>query len=988
MALSRRSFSALAGTAALGLALGGSGGPGASSAYAAREVPTGPPPPAPSADGRPHTVTFDHYSLLVDGRRMVLWSGEMHPFRLPSPSLWRDVLQKMRAHGYNAVSAYVAWNYHSPAPGSYDFTGVRDLDLFLRTAAECGLYVVLRPGPYINAEVDGGGFPGWLTAAEGAARTDDPAYLRHVDEWLGHVDAIAARHLFTRGDGTVLLYQIENEYDAHVDEPAGRAYMSHLYKKVRADGIDVPLFHNDKGRNGYWTPGSFDTGGEQGRWLYGFDGYPSPSRTPPDWGTFGAGGRTGGATASPRTPGFMPEFGGGWFDPWGGVFFKGKGYAEARRTRDAAYERRFHLTNLANGITAHNVYMTFGGTSWGWLPAPVVYTSYDYGAALDEGRQLTAKLAPMHQSGHMLRTFPDFAKLDRAAEVKAAGLTTYHLENPDTGAQVHVLRNDGDRAVASTLRAGGEELPVTVPGRDALLLAAGLRLGQRRLRCATAQPMLFMSAGRQDVVVFCGRRGDMARVVLECDQEPLVTRLSQQAAYVWDKGLLRLTAPLGAGGLIGARVEGDGVDRPLLVLFADDATSLRLWPRDTPSGAVLVYGPELLRTAALSGSTVHLTGDTVAPAGLEVWGPRGIDGVTWNGGAVRTAATGSESLRAAAPLPGVPKVELPALGGWRARTGNPEAGPGFDDSSWPVADRRTSHSTTAVPEGRPVLFADDYGFHYGDVWYRGTFTDASGVESVSLSYSTGTQGLLMAWLDGEPLGTHRMPVPDDATLRRGTWTDTAVLPVRGALRTGGRHVLSVLVRRMAHDQDGASRDTHKAARGLTEVTFAGAAPKVTWRIQGEAAPDPVRGPLNSGGLHGEREGWHLPGFPDRDWEPVAFPRAERRQGVTWYRTTFRLAVPAGVDASVGLTLQDDPRRAYRAQIFLNGWNLGQYVNDVGPQHTFVLPNGILRTRGANTLALAVLSELTTEAGPGQVRLTLLGAAAGGVPVTPVPSPGH
>jgi beta-galactosidase GanA len=193
---------------------------------------------------------------------------------------------------------------------------------------------------------------------------------------------------------------------------------------------------------------------------------------------------------------------------------------------------------------------------------------------------------------------------------------------------------------------------------------------------------------------------------------------------------------------------------------------------------------------------------------------------------------------------------------------------------------------------------------------------------------------------------------------------------------------------MAHDQDGGARDTHKAARGLTAVTFTGSTPRVRWRIQGEAAPDPVRGPLNNGGLYGEREGWHLPGFPDRDWEPVAFPRAEWRQGVTWYRTAFRLAVQPGVDASIGLTLDDDPSRAYRAQIFLNGWNMGQYINDVGPQHTFVLPNGILRTRGTNTLALAVLSDFSTQSGPGSVRLTLLGSAAGGVPVTPVNSPGR
>ncbi|GAA2897869.1 glycoside hydrolase family 35 protein [Streptomyces mexicanus] len=993
MALSRRTFSALAGTAALGLALGGSGGSGASSAYAARESPAGPPPPVPAADGRRHTVGFDRYSLLVDGRRLPLWSGEVHPFRLPSPSLWRDVLQKMRAHGHNAVSVQVAWNHHSPAPGRYDFTGVRDLGLFLRTAAECGLYVVLRPGPYIGADTDAGGFPGWLTATAGTARTADPAYLRHVDEWLTHVNAIAARHLFTKGTGTVLLYQIENGYDARgggdADAPARRAYMSHLYAKVRADGIDVPLFHNDRARDGSWMPGSFDTGGDKGRWLYGFDAYPAPDRVPSGRGRLDRGGKGTGSGAARALPGFMPEAGGGWRDAWGGAGFHGKGYAEVRRTRDAAYLRRFHLTNLADGITMTNVYMAFGGTSWGWLPAPQVYTSYDYGAAFDEARQATDKLAPLHQIGHMLQRVPGLAKLEPAGDARAGGLTVRRLRNPDTGTEVRVLRNDGGTQVSTTLAVAGDEVPVTVAAKDAWLMVGDLPLGRRRLRYATAQPLLVLSAGRQDVAVFCGRRGAMARVVLEAAEEPLVTRLSQQAAYVWDRGLLRVTAPLGAGGLIGVRVEGGDTDRPLLILLADDATSLRLWPYDTPAGSLVVYGPKLLRTAEVRGSTLHLTGDTVEATDLEVWGPRGVEGLTWNGRAVPTRVTGSGSLRAVAPLPGVPEVRLPELGGWRMRTENPESAPGFDDSSWRPADKTSSFSTTAVPEGQPVLFADDYGFHYGDVWYRGTFDDATGVESVSLAYSAGTQGLLMAWLDGAPLGTHRMPVPDAHTLGTGTWQATATFPVRARhLAATGPHVLSVLVRPMGHDQDGGVRDAHKAARGLTSVTFAGAAPAVRWRVQGAAAPDPVRGPLNNGGLYGERHGWHLPGFADGDWERVDLPRAAWRQGVAWYRTTFRLDVDPGVDASIGLTLDDAPDRAWRAQIFLNGWNMGQYVNDVGPQHTFVLPNGILRTRGANTLALAVLSGADTPSGPGRVRLTLLGSAAGGVRVRPVDSPGR
>jgi beta-galactosidase GanA len=977
---SRRTFGAIAGTAALSLALGGS-----SDVRAAATAPAG-PPPAPGTDGRAHTVGFDRYSMLVDGRRVVLWSGEMHPFRLPSPSLWRDVLQKMRAHGYNTVSVYVAWNYHSPAPGSYDFTGVRDLDLFLRTAAETGLYVTLRPGPYINAEVDAGGFPGWLTATPGTARTSDPTYLAYVDEWLTAVNRIAVRHLYTRGTGTVVLYQLENEYADHVTEASGRAYMTHLYEKVRADGIDVPLFHNDKGRNGDWAPGTFDTGGERGRWLYGFDGYPSPFRTPPDWGYFGPGGRKGGATASPDTPGFLAEFGGGWFDPWGGVEFRGQGYAGSRRTRDAAYERRFYLTNLANGIKIHNVYMTFGGTSWGWLPAPVVYTSYDYGAAIDEARQPTAKLVPMHQLGHLLHSVPDLAELDRAEDVDAgdAAVKAYHLVNPDTRTHFYVLRNDTSADAEAALPVAGTtgRVRVPVPGRDARLLAAGLSLGRRTLRYSSAQPMLRTAVGRQDIAVFTGRPGETTRTVIECARRPDVTVLEGDATHAYEKGALRVDARL--GGLVRVLVAGGGVSRRLLLLLADDETSIRLWPRDTPSGRVLVHGPALLRTAVLRGSTARLTGDTTEEAELEVWAPPGVTEVVWNGAPVPTRATPSGSLRATRRLPGPGPVRLPALTGWRRKGENPEAAAGFDDSGWRTAGLTSSHATTPVPAGQPVLFADDYGFHYGDVWYRGRFEGAAGARAVSLSYVTGTQGLLMAWLDGEPLGTHRMPVPDAGTARQGTWSATAAFPVAPG---AGPHVLSVLVRRMQHDEDGRANDTHKAGRGLVSVSFDGASPEVRWRIQGEAGTDPVRGPLNNGGLYGERHGWHLPGFPDGGWEPVRLPRAERGQGVVWYRTSFRLDVAPGTDASIGLTLTDDQSRAYRVQIFLNGWNMGQYINDVGPQHTFVLPGGVLDTRGANTLALAVLADGTTPSGPGKAELTLLGRAAGGVPVTLVDSPG-
>ena len=334
-----------------------------------------------------HAVTWDNRSLKIDGERVFIWSGEFHPFRLPSPSLWRDVLQKMKAAGYNTVTYYIPWGYYTPARGVYDFTGVRDVDLALRMAEEAGLYVIVRAGPYVNAELTSGGFPSWLANQKAKARTDAPEYLEAVDEWYAHINPILARHQITNGGGTIIAYQIENEL--HETTPAHARYMQHLYDRARADGITVPIFHNDIGRNGYWVPrGSTIAGTVEGPTdLYAWDTYPGgtcrvdatpgPPNAAPDWGWYGPGGARGGASASPATPGFTAEFGGGWFDYWGS---NGTYPCTAERI-GGGYERVFYGTNIANGLTIQNFYMAFGGTSWGWLPGPVVYTSYDYGAA-------------------------------------------------------------------------------------------------------------------------------------------------------------------------------------------------------------------------------------------------------------------------------------------------------------------------------------------------------------------------------------------------------------------------------------------------------------------------------------------------------------------------------------------------------------------------------------------------------------------------------
>ena len=273
--------------------------------------------PAHAAGGRAHThtIAYDRYSFSLDGQRVWLWSAEFHYFRLPNPDLWRDQLEKLKAAGFNTVSLYFSWAYHSPAPGVFDFSGVRDLDRLLDIAQEVGLYVIARPGPYINAELDSGGFPAWLTTQAGRARSNADDYQAAWEQWFSAVNRIIARHQFTDGRGPVILYQIENEYDG-----SDAVYMEELKAAARRDGITVPLFHNDKGRNLLWSAGP---GAPE---IYATDTYPAGF----DCNRTSFPGLTDyrflrdGTSFNPPRPGvgnrpfFFAEFQGGAFDPWGG----------------------------------------------------------------------------------------------------------------------------------------------------------------------------------------------------------------------------------------------------------------------------------------------------------------------------------------------------------------------------------------------------------------------------------------------------------------------------------------------------------------------------------------------------------------------------------------------------------------------------------------------------------------------------------------------
>jgi len=965
--------------------------------------------------GTPKTITWDQHSMMVDGERIVVWSGEIHPFRLPSPSLWRDVIQKMKASGFNGVAFYFDWGYHSSAPGVYDFSNVRNVERALEIAAEEGMYVIARTGPYVNAELTGGGYPGWMLRQRGEARTDDPLYLAATDEWMSQINPIIARHQLTTGGGTVIAYQLENELGKV--EPKHVRQMEHLAKKAREDGITVPFFHNAAGRLPDWTPkNSTAPWANSGPTdMYAFDGYPggtcnvhadpSGPSIAPDWGIYGKGGTKVGSLSSPNTPGFAAELGGGWFDYWG----SNGTYDCTSKRQGVGYQRVFYGTNLINRITIHNIYMTFGGTSWGWLAGPVVYTSYDYGAAISEDRGLRDKAYALKQQGMFVQAAEKvLGEMDKGPVITPSSdkVQIYHNINPSLGTHVlFAVHNPSNRLTDDafsfdlTTKDGSYKIASRLNGQDAKFFLAAYEMERQHLVYSTSELQTHLQQGERDVVLLQGRTGEAGETVLRYSSAPKVTVLSGKVSSKFDakKGDLRLNYT--HQGLTRVLISGGG-RAPMLLLLADEPTSWRFWRQDTEAGAVLQHTPALVRHADLNGTALALTGDTTEDSTIDIWSPVALDSVTFNGEALHLTPQADGSYQTT-PVRGPEAFTLPKLADldWTRRFDSLEADPAFDDSQWVRADNRASAAQTwTTPErGQPTLSMSDYGFHHGDVWYRGRVTiDDLKNNRLELFYGAGGAGMIQVWFDGKYVGMDELDTGRSFPETNDSVTFT--LPVE----TTGEHVIAIQVRNNAHNWDLMADDYHREARGLIAANLTSKAGQrfavpIEWRIQGnkggEKIADLVRGPMNNGGLYGEREGWYLPvaagSTAAKGWDAVKTTDAPPAPGTYWLRTTFNLDLPKDHDIQLGLSFGDTtkPRseRENRVLIFVNGWNMGQFIAHIGPQRTFVIPPGILNPNGENTIALAVTTDGKPENALEPVELVNLRTARGGVPLEIMPA---
>jgi beta-galactosidase len=361
--------------------------------------------PATAQKGK-HTFAFSPTEFLLDDKPFQIIGGEMHPARIPA-EYWRHRIQMAKAMGCNTISAYIFWNFHESEEGVYDFeTDNHNLAEFFRLVQEEGLWLIVRPGPYVCAEWELGGIPPYLLRIPDIKlRCMDPRYMAAAERYIGKLAEVIKPFMVTQG-GPLLMIQIENEYGSYGND---RNYMNRLKEVWRSNGIDIPTFTGD-GPTTYMLeagslPGSA-VGLDSGTSMEDFDLA---------------------AKMNPGVPVFSSETYPGWLTHWG-----------EKWVRPDTSELLKQVKFLMDNKKSFNFYVIHGGTNFGFTAGansgglgyePDV-TSYDYDAPIDEQGRPTPKYMALRNllgsylpKGKKLPPIPDPIPV---IEITAIGLQPFN----------------------------------------------------------------------------------------------------------------------------------------------------------------------------------------------------------------------------------------------------------------------------------------------------------------------------------------------------------------------------------------------------------------------------------------------------------------------------------------------------------------------------------------------------------------------------------
>ena len=414
------------------------------------------------------------------------------------------------------------------------------------------------------------------------------------------------------------------------------------------------------------------------------------------------------------------------------------------------------------------------------------------------------------------------------------------------------------------------------------------------------------------------------------------------------------------------------------------------------ASTVIVKAGYLMRNASISGNCLDLVGDFNATTDIEVIGgaPSKLGTLRINGKSTEFkqddygVATASVAFNPDFTVPSLSQVD------WKYVDSLPEIKPGYDDSAWPDADLDHTYNDKIKLRTPVSLLGADYGFNTGALLFRGHFTANGGESSLFMETQGGSAFGSSIWINSNFVGSW---TGYDAAINGNK---TYLLP---NLKSGSDYVITVVVDQMGMDENYVVGENEmKNPRGILNYKLAGhpdsdVSWKLTGNLGGEDYLDKVRGPLNEGGLWAERQGYHLPGAPISSWSSSGGPtEGTSSAGVAFYGAELQLDLPSGWDIPLSFTFSNSSSSsapgnsapAYRAQIYVNGYQFGKYVHNVGPQDSFPVPEGIWDYHGTNYIAFALWGLETDGAKVEGLELSVNGTILSGygdIPMSPMSS---
>ena len=532
----KRSFS-FAGLVALALA---------SSAFAASDGIF--PASSPEATKAIH---WENGYFVINGTPTFLSSGEIHYARVPR-KLWKDRILRAKAMGLNTIQTYCMWNAHEGTEGQFDFSGNLDLDAWLSLIQECGMYAVVRPGPYVCAEWEAGGLPAWLCSKpDMKVRVNDPQYLKYADRYLEKMYGIIAKHQIQKG-GNVLMVQLENEY-ANTWGTDTNAHLTHLNDVARKAGLEIPLFNSGLHHGN-------DPAGNR----------PFGNRTVP-W--------------------YSTEFWTGWI-----------GLSGEMSAQMAEEKVRATWKIIGFGGGGYDYYVVHGGTNFGYSKGSEVTASYDYSSPIGEAGQLRKVYFPMKRAAMFAQAFSDVLTSSKDGASKVASNTGNLQMYVRTGANgTAIFLADAARFQNSGRGRGAATATVPQVIRTQIILADGRQIpsGDKTLRVEPGEirPILtdvFVQAdtktrGANPAVFDYAATGILTRITLGDTTYVVCYGAAGEEGEVLVKGQTKpLTFTYPAAGV--ETVDVPGMKAKLLVMSMETAD--KTWVVGTGANQALVIGAD------------------------------------------------------------------------------------------------------------------------------------------------------------------------------------------------------------------------------------------------------------------------------------------------------------------------------------------------------------------------------------------------------------